>query len=428
MHAPLTGLKITFDVLLEADALDDSWEVQLWRSGVDDAAKWESVSFSVSPSRTDFSGGSKSASVPSRKARWYKTVVQRPRASLEPIKFTIRFRPSSDDAWRWVEDRSRHDGLIIFQAPLDHSQGLLHYMNSISTQIQVQSVQSEVPETLLWRLTARATPSRGEKSGYTKHTLGLARHFVRWFALVRLWSPWLAPRQGTCLPLAEKDAVLYSFLREDGLHVVLLAISGIDDVLSVLKHEHGNLVIEARNDREEEGVARVIVGVGKTFESACACAVYCARGIVTQHSTIASADVQGILEEDENKMESNQSLQKGEDVKANWVENWYDGFTYCTWNGLGQSLTEEKILGALESLEKNNIRSRFSKLTQQLQVYCPIIPLSGIWTQFCDWRFGMALQEVPIPFHLTHFRSIFAELAQQCRFLDFFHPLFEPNL
>jgi len=426
VHAPLTVLKITFSVQLEADALNDSWEVQLWRSGVDNNVKWESVSFSVSPSRTDFSGGSKSASGPLRKARWYTTVVQKTRASLEPIKFTIRFRPNSGDAWKWVQDRTRHDGLIIFQAPFDHSQGLLHYINSISTQIQVQSVQSEVPETSLWSLTAPATPSQGKKSGYAKHTLGLARHFVRWFALVRLWSPWLAPRQGTCLPLAEKDAVLYSFLRKDGLHVVLLAISGIDDVLSVLKFEHGNIVIEARNDREEEGVARVVVGVGKTFECACACTVYCARGIVT-HGTIASADVQGMIEKEGNKMESNPSLQKGEDVKANWVENWYDGFTYCTWNGLGQSLTEEKILGALESLESNNIRSRFSELTQQLQVYCPIIPPLGIRTQLYGGQFGMVLQEVPIPLHLTHFRSIFVELAHQCR-LGFCHPPFEPSL
>jgi hypothetical protein len=32
-----------------------------------------------------------------------------------------------------------------------------------------------------------------------------------------------------------------------------------------------------------------------------------------------------------------------------------DGLSYCTWNGLGQGLTEEKIFTALDSLSKNEI-------------------------------------------------------------------------
>jgi hypothetical protein len=32
-----------------------------------------------------------------------------------------------------------------------------------------------------------------------------------------------------------------------------------------------------------------------------------------------------------------------------------DGLSYCTWNGLGQNLTEDKVFTALESLSKNEI-------------------------------------------------------------------------
>lgn len=32
-----------------------------------------------------------------------------------------------------------------------------------------------------------------------------------------------------------------------------------------------------------------------------------------------------------------------------------DGLTYCTWNSLGQDLTEEKIFNALDTLAKNGI-------------------------------------------------------------------------
>lgn len=62
-----------------------------------------------------------------------------------------------------------------------------------------------------------------------------------------------------------------------------------------------------------------------------------------------------------------------DDVKAQWYETWYDGLGYCecpkdiplaifltdltlgTWNSLGQKLSEEKILNALDVLAKNNI-------------------------------------------------------------------------
>lgn len=45
------------------------------------------------------------------------------------------------------------------------------------------------------------------------------------------------------------------------------------------------------------------------------------------------------------------------DVKAEWMDNWYDGLTYCTWNALGQDLNEGKIYNALEVLKRNNIKS-----------------------------------------------------------------------
>lgn len=44
-----------------------------------------------------------------------------------------------------------------------------------------------------------------------------------------------------------------------------------------------------------------------------------------------------------------------EGVNPMWLENWFDGLTYCTWNGLGQKLTDEKIYGALDKLSAANI-------------------------------------------------------------------------
>jgi hypothetical protein len=42
-------------------------------------------------------------------------------------------------------------------------------------------------------------------------------------------------------------------------------------------------------------------------------------------------------------------------VKPEWLEEWYDGLTYCTWNALGQNLTADKIYKALDDLKSNDI-------------------------------------------------------------------------
>lgn len=215
----------------------------------------------------------------------------------------------------------------------------------MSSDLNVESVRSDTPNTRVWSITSKATPAVAERSGFTDTVLGLPNDYLRWFSLVRLWSPWLAPRQGKGATLAEKDAVLYSFLRKDGLHLVVLAISGIDDVLTVFRHAHGKVIINARNDRETEGVSRVVVAVGKTFEEANSAAIYKARHIVEPYLQLSR----------EEKEIADIITNKKDKLHASWIQDWYDGFTYCTWNGLGQNLTEEKISGALKSLKQAGI-------------------------------------------------------------------------
>lgn len=162
--------------------------------------------------------------------------------------------------------------------------------------------------------------------------------------MVRLWSPWLAPRQGRDKFHLDKDAVLAAFLRHDGAHVVCLAISGVEDVLTVFQHDDdGNVVIHARNDRETEGTSHVVVAIANTFEVANAAVMYHARKIVGGYDS-ATGQVE---------VETKALMEKN--VKAEWLEEWYDGFTYCTWNGLGQKLTVDKINEALESLKNAGI-------------------------------------------------------------------------
>lgn len=128
--------------------------------------------------------------------------------------------------------------------------------------------------------------------------------------MTRLWAPWLAPRQGKDTFQPDKDAILAAFERNDGSHFVVLAVSGIDDILTILRHDgNGRIVISAQNDREDKGVIQLIAAVGKTLESAIAAAMYHARKIITRYeesSGQVDAEYQALLA----------------DFKPQWLEKW----------------------------------------------------------------------------------------------------------
>ncbi len=152
--------------------------------------------------------------------------------------------------------------------------------------------------------------------------------------------------------------MLSSFLRMDGLHLVLLAISGVDEVLTVFKPDaHGNVIAHSRNDSTEPGQVRIVAAVGSTFNAALAAVIYHARKVVRGYDSMSK-----VVQE-----EMKTALEK--DVKAEWMENWYDGLTYCTWNALGQDLHEQKIFDALDVLKDKGIHSTSS--VYELQFLLP---------------------------------------------------------
>jgi hypothetical protein len=339
---------VTFNVLVETDLSKDAqdWEVQLWHN-LHDPLRWEGKQFEETKARSSVTQTKHASNL---RRRWFTTTLKSTSLASRPVSFTLKFRARPGDAWRWVQNQSgTHDGRLLYQPNAVKGEKLSDYINDISPELEIKSEHSDTPDTQLWSLQMKAKPAEGEESGISEYTLGLPADFVRWFSLVRLWSPWLAPRHGTGRRLAEKDGVLYSFLREDGMHVVALAISGIDDVLTTFKANQDKLVISARNDRQEEGTARVAVAVGRTFDNANAAVMYLARKIVSDHNAI-SPELEAVMK---NLQEKNEE----EDVHASWIQNWADEFCFCTWNALGQNLTENKITEALESLKKENINS-----------------------------------------------------------------------
>lgn len=263
----------------------------------------------------------------------------------EPIQFTLKYRTSSSHAWKWVNDNSSlKDGELYFQ-PAKPPCELRDYLKDYDNRLSVTSVECDTPDTQLWSITAPVPKAKGKISGYTDISLGCPRSFTRWFSLVRIWHPWLAPRHGQGDFAPTEDAILASFLRWDGLHLVLLAVSGIEDVLTVFRPDgSGNVIVHSRNDNEEGGKFQVVVAVGRTFETANAAVMYHARKLVQGDQYMSG----------ETKAEVKAQVDNG--IKPEWMENWYDGLTYCTWNGLGQDLNEQKIFDALDILKANKIR------------------------------------------------------------------------
>lgn len=126
----------------------------------------------------------------------------------------------------------------------------------------------------------------------------------------------------------------------------MLAVSGLGDVLTVFKsNQYGPITLSARNDAAIQGRTTALVAVGTSFELAMAAVMYHARRLI--HDDMYTS---GELE-----VEFKAAI---EGVNPAWMENWYDSLTYCTWNGLGQRLSEEKILNALDILKTKGIRSR----------------------------------------------------------------------
>ena len=295
----------------------------------------------------------------------------------DPVQFTLKYRISSSNDWKWAnENSSLADGELCFQ-PKKAATELESYLKDCSPDFSVHSVPSESPHAQVWSITAAVKAAEGETSGWTSTSLGVPRSFTRWFALVRIWSPWLAPRHGKGNFQPQEDAVLCSFLRWDGLHLVLLAVSGIEDVLTVFKHDgHGNVIASSRNDSLNEGQTRIVAAVATSFESANAAVMYYARKLVSGNDTMS----------EELKAEMKKTCEN--DVGAKWMENWYDGLTYCTWNALGQDLNEGKIFNALDILKQNNIKSTYKS---------PII-----------FAFGLT--------HTSHKSNNRRQLAVSCRF------------
>lgn len=289
--------------------------------------------------------------------------------------FTVRYRTGPDTDWQWANQRRYvKDGEVVFgeknrvipsniNIALESGAGdsprheIGQYIEGLSTQLEVQAKKSETPNTLLWSITGTAPPAEGETSGRAQVSLGIPKSYLRHFSLVRVWSPWLAPRHGEKTFRLTEDAMLCSFLRSDGLNLVLLAVSGVNDILTLFgSGEDGDIVAKARNENTEEAQFQILASVAETFEECICSLIYEARKVVRGSSTAVDLPVVSDLPPEPGSPVSDDMVIVGDDARTQWLADWYEGLSYCTWNALGQNLTEEKILEALDALKSHGIK------------------------------------------------------------------------
>ncbi|CAK7268318.1 hypothetical protein SEPCBS57363_003031 [Sporothrix epigloea] len=377
-----------------------SFELNLWHSpterradiGGEDGAEWVATVFNLTDDVTTISAPKRIFVLQAENEVGKSTVRYYYRAEVKhtgenPLHFTVRFRETGADgettAWRWVGDEQNiGDGTILRNArlseqnsadcipnlppkaadaaPASASTTITHDLDSfigeLNSAFRVTNPMTQCHGTQLWVLETSVIAANADgkdESAYTSVSIGTPWHgrFLRWFALVRLWAPWLAPQHGRRTLDRELNGVLCSFLSEaDGQHLVFLALSGIDHVQGLFYGEKGEdgqgdkLVLNLRSDSLKSETCKVLVAVGDTFESANAAVMYHARSLVHQMAA------------DQHKITLSEMQTLADEVKPAWLENWYDGLGFCTWNALGQNLSEDKIVDAVDELARQGIR------------------------------------------------------------------------
>ncbi|OLN82928.1 putative galactinol-sucrose galactosyltransferase 6 [Colletotrichum chlorophyti] len=334
-------LSVTAVLEIAASRADEPWEVALWHSS--DDAEWAETTL---PRLAEDDGPTNLQTVPDHVRRLFFSASVSINKSLQ---FTLKFRHGQNEPWRWTRDElGVGDGSVVVSAKSvleSVSECFEDIVADLNPAWKVKSLMSQCPGTRLWTAETAVDAVDGDESKVADIALGVPwGGFLRWFALVRIWTPWLAPRHGKTSFHLDKDAVLCSFLGPNGKHLVFLAVSGINNVLSVFRaDESGRLSVHARNDGTAPEPARILVATGDNFESANAAVMYQARNYVIQEKK-ASDELLAEMK----------ALEEG--VKPEWMQNWYDGLGFCTWNALGQRLTDEKVFDAVDKLAENNIK------------------------------------------------------------------------
>lgn len=257
----------------------------------------------------------------------------------------MRFR-ARNQTWQWAKDAfGEQDGEIRFQDPSFKPHTLQSCCPTPDLALNIAPTSGGLGNNAaatVWEISDTVPGAEDPNSGYRTRKIGLPRDFSHWFALVRHSTAWIAPRQGQNEIRLDGDAIVCSFLRKDGLHLLFLAVT-TEDVLTVLKtNECGELLMVGKNDSLHIGQCVVVAALGSTLEDTMAAAVAGAENVVRKSEPSLPTIWNKASEEVVNDSSTDS-------------QGWFNGLTYCTWNALGQDLDQGKIHNALQVLVEHGI-------------------------------------------------------------------------
>jgi hypothetical protein len=285
----------------------------------------------------------------------YALRLPRPRAGHgTTTRFTLRARPAAaapDAAWIWARDAEGHrDGLLVWPARADVERvlgdagdarrALAAVFESPDAALEVESVGCPAPHTRLLSVRLPVPGVVDDVSATVELRLGAPKRLVAWASVCRTWSAWMAPVHGVgdVGNMRGRRAALWTAVRDDGVVVAVLGAAGLgkgeEKFVAVEVGGDGEaLVLCAKSDSEEAVGGRCLVSVGTNYGEAVAAVVLGLRDLLEVYEAPEGTST------------------------APWDQAWVNGLGYCTWNSLGQNLTEQKIVDAMESFDKAGIKS-----------------------------------------------------------------------
>ena len=164
------GLSV-FTALLEVDAsrASDPWNISLWHS---DGGEWREVP--MDPLLNEKSRPTELQVPESGMTRLYFTT---PLAIHLPTNFTVKFRSSPSQPWKWVKDhQGTQDGVVMLKTVTSQeaiSSELSDYIQGLNPVLKSKNYRSQTPGTTLWTVEAPVEAAQGETSTFKDIKFGL---------------------------------------------------------------------------------------------------------------------------------------------------------------------------------------------------------------------------------------------------------------
>ena len=280
-------------------------------------------------------------------------VNQEPKISRRPLisqhsHFAIKYRSDAAAPWLFTtpESGTRY-GEILLQSTDSQKADSPTYLDLCAGWKYSKSQVEGHDDASVFILTSNAVFPR-ESSTETKKTLGSLVKQLRYLAFTNITEPWLAPRHGGAKFFISEAAVMSCFLNASGSHVTLLALNGVDEVVTTItSDEEDQIVIGVRNDSSRPIPCRVIAAEAPSLESSIAAAMSSARALaLSMMGSTEDSDKPAFLHPKTGPSCTN--------VERS-LDNWHDGLMYYTYNSLGVNLTVPKVLTGLDSLKSAEI-------------------------------------------------------------------------